>query len=121
MASGFGYAGTISTCYKPFEDFTLCMVRSECAMDKLTGERHALYLTFFSSFVVQKTSSEPKAECGALRNGYLECLHKFNEVLTRVYCYMRRLHPIFHLIRKRRSLHGKSTRSTRMEGPAMVR
>jgi hypothetical protein len=36
MASGFGYAGTISTCYKPFEDFTLCMVRSECAMDKLT-------------------------------------------------------------------------------------
>jgi hypothetical protein len=81
MASGFGYAGTISTCYKPFEDFTLCMVRMENALG--TGpENVMLYLSFFHFLVVQKTSNEPKAECGALRNGYLECLHKFNEVLN---------------------------------------
>jgi hypothetical protein len=80
MASGFGYAGTISTCYKPFEDFTLCMVRTESAVRKV--ENVTLYLPIFYTFLVQKTSNEPKAECGALRNGYLECLHKFNEVLN---------------------------------------
>jgi hypothetical protein len=45
MASGFGYAGTISTCYKPFEDFTLCMVRTESAWGKL--ENVMLYLSLF--------------------------------------------------------------------------
>lgn len=69
MSSGLGSNGQVSRCFYFFQDFTDCMVSSE-RFGVLS-----LFLSFLSYFSPQQKDSAPLANCGVLRDDYLECLH----------------------------------------------
>lgn len=54
MASGFGVNGTLGRCFPFIQDFTSCLAENATPADEVTG-------------------------CKALRDDYLECLHRTKE------------------------------------------